>query len=240
MATQEAGIENRHDAGQSIKPTEEFETIVIGGGQAGLAVGYYLKKRGRSFVILDANDRIGGSWRTRTWNSLRLFTPARYDGLPGWGYPGPGWSYPTAKELADATARYAAGEPYPAIAAALGAAAEAVAVAGLDAAGDTEIRDLELATAPLVLAIGSRPLREPLATIYGFARTLTRATAPWRCVSPMARCSGATRSIISSRERISRSSPGDHPRRARKFTSASACAGTIRSRPCARRHPASP
>jgi putative flavoprotein involved in K+ transport len=86
---------------------ERFETVVIGGGQAGLAVGYYLKKRGRSFVILDANDRIGGSWRTRTWNSLRLFTPARYDGLPGWGYPGPGWSYPTAKELADYLEAYA-------------------------------------------------------------------------------------------------------------------------------------
>jgi len=107
MATQEAGIESRHDAASSSKRTEEFETIVIGGGQAGLAVGYYLKKRGRSFVILDANDRIGGSWRTRTWNSLRLFTPARYDGLPGWGYPGPGWSYPTAKELADYLEAYA-------------------------------------------------------------------------------------------------------------------------------------
>ena len=107
MATQEAGIETRHDAASSSKSTEEFDTVVIGGGQAGLAVGYYLKKRGRSFVILDANDRIGGSWRTRTWNSLRLFTPARYDGLPGWGYPGPGWSYPTAKELADYLEAYA-------------------------------------------------------------------------------------------------------------------------------------
>ena len=107
MATQETAIETRHDAASNNKSTEEFETVVIGGGQAGLAVGYYLKKRGRSFVILDANDQIGGSWRTRTWNSLRLFTPARYDGLPGWGYPGPGWSYPTAKELADYLEAYA-------------------------------------------------------------------------------------------------------------------------------------
>jgi putative flavoprotein involved in K+ transport len=104
---QQAGIESRHDAASSSKSTEEFDTVVIGGGQAGLSVGYYLKKRGRSFVILDANDRIGGSWRTRTWNSLRLFTPARYDRLPGWGYPGPGWSYPTAKELADYLEAYA-------------------------------------------------------------------------------------------------------------------------------------
>src|SRR6266480_1307681 len=75
---------------------ERYETIVIGGGQAGLSVGYYLKKHGRSFLILDANERIGGSWRTRTWSSLRLFTPARYDGLAGWPFPAPGWSFPTA------------------------------------------------------------------------------------------------------------------------------------------------
>jgi putative flavoprotein involved in K+ transport len=87
---------------------EKFETIVVGGGQAGLAVGYYLKRQGRPFVILDANERIGGSWRTRTWNSLRLFTPARFDGLPGWGFPAPAWSYPTARETADYLEAYAA------------------------------------------------------------------------------------------------------------------------------------
>jgi len=87
---------------------ETFETIVVGGGQAGLAVGYYLKRQGRPFVILDANERIGGSWRTRTWNSLRLFTPARFDGLPGWDFPAPAWSYPTARETADYLEAYAA------------------------------------------------------------------------------------------------------------------------------------
>src|SRR5206468_3177455 len=66
------------------------------------------KKQGRPFVILDANVRIGGSWRTRTWTSLRLFTPARYDGLPGWAFPAPGWSYPTARETADYLEAYAA------------------------------------------------------------------------------------------------------------------------------------
>ena len=90
MATQEA-IGKRSPA---LPEVEEFETIVIGGGQAGLSVGYYLKQQGQSFVILDANEQIGGSWRTRTWDSLRLFTPARYDGLPGWPFPAPGWSYP--------------------------------------------------------------------------------------------------------------------------------------------------
>jgi putative flavoprotein involved in K+ transport len=105
MATQEAAIDSSSEA---VASTENFDTVVIGGGQAGLAVGYYLKKRGRSFVILDANERIGGSWRTRTWSSLRLFTPARYDGLPGWPFPAPGWSYPTALEAADYLEAYAA------------------------------------------------------------------------------------------------------------------------------------
>ena len=101
MATQEASIE------APTASVEEFETIVIGGGQAGLAVGFYLKKGGESFVILDANEQIGGSWRTRTWSSLRLFTPARYDSLPGWPFPAPGWSYPTARETADYLEAYA-------------------------------------------------------------------------------------------------------------------------------------
>ena len=57
-----------HDAKGAAGPrTEQFDTIVIGGGQAGLSVGYYLKQQNRSFVILDANEQIGGSWRTRTW-----------------------------------------------------------------------------------------------------------------------------------------------------------------------------
>jgi putative flavoprotein involved in K+ transport len=104
MATQEA-VDSRR---ATVPRVEIFDTVVIGGGQAGLAVGYYLKKRDRSFVILDANERIGGSWRTRTWDSLRLFTPARYDGLPGWPFPAPGWSYPTAREAADYLEAYAA------------------------------------------------------------------------------------------------------------------------------------
>jgi putative flavoprotein involved in K+ transport len=88
--------------------TERFETVIVGGGQAGLSMGYHLKKLGREFVILDANDRIGGSWRTRTWYSLRLFTPARFDGLPGWPFPAPAWSFPTRDELANYLEAYAA------------------------------------------------------------------------------------------------------------------------------------
>ncbi len=105
MSTHAAAPRQRPQAAAAV---ETFDTVVIGGGQAGLAVGYYLKQRQRDFVILDANDRIGGSWRTRTWNSLRLFTPAIVDGLPGWPYPAPAWSYPTARETADYLEAYAA------------------------------------------------------------------------------------------------------------------------------------
>ena len=61
---------------------EQVETIIIGAGQAGLSVGYHLARRGRQFLILEANERVGDSWRMR-WDSLRLFTPARYDSLDG-------------------------------------------------------------------------------------------------------------------------------------------------------------
>jgi putative flavoprotein involved in K+ transport len=93
-------VERRADTGQ-------FVTIIIGGGQAGLATGYELATRGLPFVILDAYDRIGDAWRTR-WDSLRLFTPARYDSLPGMSFPAPDLSYPTKDETADYLEAYAA------------------------------------------------------------------------------------------------------------------------------------
>ena len=83
-----------------------YDTIIIGGSQAGLATGYYLQQQGRNFVILDANKRIGDSWRKR-WNSLRLFTPARYDGLPGMPFPAPAHAFPTKDEMADYLEAYA-------------------------------------------------------------------------------------------------------------------------------------
>ena len=86
---------------------QHFETVIVGGGQAGLAVGYHLKRRNRRFVILDTNERIGDSWRGR-WDSLRLFTPAKYDGLPGMRFPAPGWSFPTKDEMGDYLEGYAA------------------------------------------------------------------------------------------------------------------------------------
>jgi putative flavoprotein involved in K+ transport len=85
---------------------ERVGTAVIGGGQAGLAVGYHLRQRRLPFVILDDNDRIGAAWRTR-WNSLRLFTPGRYDGLPGMPFPGSPVAYPTKDEAAAYLEAYA-------------------------------------------------------------------------------------------------------------------------------------
>jgi hypothetical protein len=65
---------------------EHFDVIVIGGGQAGLSVGFHLKRQGLRFVILDASARIGDAWRSR-WDSLRRFTPRRYCGLDGMRFP---------------------------------------------------------------------------------------------------------------------------------------------------------
>lgn len=80
--------------------TASYDTIIIGGGQAGLATGYYLRQQERSFVILDANDRIGDSWRQR-WDSLQLFTPARHNALPGMPFPAHPHTFPTKDEMAD-------------------------------------------------------------------------------------------------------------------------------------------
>ena len=85
---------------------EHVDTVVIGGSQSGLAIGYHLMRLGRPFVILDAHDRVGDAWRRR-WDSLRLFTTARYDGLPGMPFPAPRRSYPTKDDTADYLEAYA-------------------------------------------------------------------------------------------------------------------------------------
>jgi putative flavoprotein involved in K+ transport len=92
--------------------TETFETVVVGGGQAGLATGYHLHQRGREFVILDASERVGDAWRAR-WDSLRLYSPASHDGLPGMRFPARRTSYPTTHEMADFLESYAAAHELP-------------------------------------------------------------------------------------------------------------------------------
>jgi putative flavoprotein involved in K+ transport len=93
-------------AHRGILKQEKFDVIVIGGGQAGLSVGYHLARAGARFVILDANERIGDSWRKR-WDSLRLFTPAKFDGLDGMPFPAPRNNFPSKDEMADYLEAYA-------------------------------------------------------------------------------------------------------------------------------------
>ncbi|WP_254528453.1 flavin-containing monooxygenase [Natrinema gelatinilyticum] len=86
--------------------TECYDTVVIGGGQAGLVTGYYLRQHEQDFVILDAGERIGDVWRNR-WDSLRVFTPARYSSLPGMAYPTSPYHFPGKDEVADYLETYA-------------------------------------------------------------------------------------------------------------------------------------
>lgn len=81
-------------------------TLIIGGGQSGLATGYQLSQRGIDYAIVDANDRIGDAWRNR-WDSFRLFTPSWFDGLPGMPFPGYSWGFPSKDEMADYLESYA-------------------------------------------------------------------------------------------------------------------------------------
>lgn len=85
---------------------ESYQTIVIGGGQAGLAAGYFLAQQDERFAILDENKRNGEAWRNR-WDSLRLFTPSKYNGLPGMPFPKLDFYFPTKDEVADYLEAYA-------------------------------------------------------------------------------------------------------------------------------------
>jgi len=85
-----------------------YETVIIGGGQAGLATAYHLTRHQLPCIILDENDEVGAAWRNR-WDSLKLFTPGRYNNLPGMPYPGPPRSCPCKDDIADYLQTYASG-----------------------------------------------------------------------------------------------------------------------------------
>jgi putative flavoprotein involved in K+ transport len=142
--------------------TEIVDTVVIGAGQAGLATGYYLARQGREFTILDGAERIGDSWRSR-WDSLRLFTPAKYNRLPGTRFPARRWSFPTKDEMADYLESYAARFDLPVE---TGVKVERVSRRGdrfIVAAGDRRIE-----AANLVVASGAHRI----ARVPGFALDL--------------------------------------------------------------------
>ena len=90
-----------------ISTNDCLDVIVVGAGQAGLSLAWHLTQRRRRFVVIDAAQELGHAWRSR-WDSLRLFTPAQYDGLPGMDFPRPADTYPTKDEVADYLASYAA------------------------------------------------------------------------------------------------------------------------------------
>ncbi|MFL5581903.1 MAG: flavin-containing monooxygenase [Gemmatimonadaceae bacterium] len=92
---------------RAVARVERFETVVVGAGQAGLAVGQQLAERDVDFVVLGADERVGDGWRAR-WDSLKLFTPAAYSGLPGMPFPAHPSHLPDKDEVADYLERYAA------------------------------------------------------------------------------------------------------------------------------------
>jgi len=85
---------------------EHVETLIIGAGQAGLATARHLRLGGRSCLVIDANERVGDGWR-RQWDTLKLYSPAKYDGLPGLPFPAPAWSFPGKDDVADYFESYA-------------------------------------------------------------------------------------------------------------------------------------
>src|ERR671930_532707 len=97
-----------HEGRASVRAqhTADAEVAVIGAGQAGLAIGYFLRRQGRRFVILERAGEIAPAWRER-WDSLTLFTPRRYSALPGLPFPGDPDGYPTRDEVIAYLERYA-------------------------------------------------------------------------------------------------------------------------------------
>src|SRR5690348_5417537 len=91
---------------------ETSDVIVVGGGQAGLATAFELRRLGVGCLVIEANARVGDQWRRR-WDSLRLFTPAQHDGLPGSPFPAPEMHFPTKDEMADYLEAYAADAALP-------------------------------------------------------------------------------------------------------------------------------
>ena len=85
---------------------EQLEAVIVGGGQAGLATAHELVERGVGVTVLEARERIGDQWRQR-WDSLQLFTPARFDGLPGSAFPAAPASFPGKEQMADYLESYA-------------------------------------------------------------------------------------------------------------------------------------
>ncbi|MBA3531656.1 MAG: NAD(P)-binding domain-containing protein, partial [Ardenticatenales bacterium] len=141
-----------------------LDAIIIGAGQAGLAMGYFLARQGYQFLILDGAPAIGHSWRTR-YDSLRLFTPAEYNHLPGLPFPAPAGTYPTRDQVTTYLMQYAKTFQLPVH---LNEAVQAVRQAGAHFLVETEQQRYE--AKQVVIATG--PFQRP------FVPTLARDLAP--------------------------------------------------------------
>jgi len=95
MTDHRAEAKQAHGAGDGL-----LDVIVVGGSQAGLAMAWHLARHQLRFAVLEAGPEIGHTWRSR-WDSLKLFTPAQYDSLPGMPFTGPADTYPTKDPVAD-------------------------------------------------------------------------------------------------------------------------------------------
>jgi putative flavoprotein involved in K+ transport len=122
---------------------DNVETVIIGAGQAGLSAAYHLQQRGHECVVLDRNHRIGDGWRQQ-WDSLRLYSPAKYDGLPGMPFPAAPHSFPGKDDVADYLETYAQRFEIPVR---LGARVNRISSPGNPAAGEGFV--VETDTGPL-------------------------------------------------------------------------------------------
>ena len=211
--------------------TEQRDVVVIGGGQAGLAVGYYLARQERRFTILEAAGEPAAAWRAR-WDSLRLFTPVRRDSLPGRAFPGDPDSYPDRDEVVAYLEDYARHFELP-----VELDSRVLAVRGADDGFEVELADRRYLAEQVVVATGpfQVPFIPPIAS--GLAPEVTqtaqhRATAGRRSC-PMVRWSSsaaatpATRSPRSSCARARCTWPSAPARRrCRSASWAATCSAT--------------
>ena len=214
-----------------------FDVAVIGAGQAGLAIGCLLARQDRRFVILDGADSIGASWRDR-WDSLVLFTPRRYDSLPGLAFPGDPDGYPTRDEVVAYLEQYASTFELPVQ---LDSTVRSLAKNGR--AFRARARRPQHRGRPgrdrnrAVSDAAGAELRQPARSLR--CSRPTALTTGGRATSPTARswlsvaATPATRSQPSCQPRITSTSPSAHAkRRYRRSSPAATCSGGLRRPSC--------